>query len=252
MKNLNFIAYKSTSTGKIAGAPIFTVCVIAAMLISFPFGSFAQNNEHNDGEVAPGNPGKYYSFLMEGGIELTYPVAPLPLRQNFNGVYGVHYSISQDVFKGLYAGIELQSSMASAQPPIPFPIATAAPNMYLYNGAVKLTYCTAETGEFLFSFSLAGGDSWIKFNNIPGYAPPSPPGEWYGKNIPFYSGRVMGGYKANDQLCLSLEIAYTGYLYSFDPAGVGILQVYSPSQSAGHVSFFQWGFGIEYLFGKAK
>jgi hypothetical protein len=228
-----------------------SVCftVMAALLV--PVLSLSQNNEHNDGEVAPGSPSKYYTYLLDGGIELTYPVTPLSLQQYFNGVYAAHISLSQKIYKGFYAGLELQSAMASEQPAVAFPIATIATNMYLYNGAIKLTYCTPETNDFLFGFSAAGGLSWIKFNSIPGWAPQPPAGEWYGKNVPFYSAQVSGGYVVDDQLCLSITLSYAIYNYSFDPQRMGILQVYPASQTGG-VSYFQWGFGIEYLFGAAK
>ncbi len=225
---------------------------LATLAIALPALSFGQNNEHNEGQVAPGAPSVYYPYLLEGGVELTYPVTPLSFRKNFSGVYGTHASLSQKVYKGLYAGIEIQNSMATEQPSVPFPVATVATNMYAYNGALKLTYCSPENGEFLYSASITGGLSWIKFNSLPYGAPPSPPGEWYGRNVVFYTGRVAAGYKVNDQLCLSIDLAYTAYIYSFDPARIGVLQTYTPSQSAGAVTFFQWGFGVQYLFGKAR
>jgi hypothetical protein len=224
----------------------FISLAAALMLVGFTFG---QSNSTDQMSTAPVY--TFYPYMPEIGGELIYPLSNYALRDNFGGVYSVHGSFQFKLINRLYLGLEVQDNQISVATPVTFRVAIATTNMFFYNLGAKLAYSSSQSNNLIFSCSLTAGESWIEFNRMPANAPP-PSAHGYGKNGIFFSPRVFEGYKVNDQLIIGVEITYTYVNYTFNPEYVGITTQYTNAQQSGATSFIGWGFGLQYLLGKAE
>jgi hypothetical protein len=221
---------------------------LSAALI-FAANAFGQASTGND-QMATAPVYTFYPYIPELGGELIYPLSNYALRDNFGGVYSVHASFQGKLINRLYAGVELQDNQISVATPVTFRVAIATTNIFFNDAGAKLAYYSSETNTWQFSCSVVVGESWLSFTKMPDSLK-APPGG-FGKQAVFFSGRVFEGYKVNDELRIGLEVTYTMYNYTFDPAYVGIATEYTNAQKSGTTSFIGWGFALHYLLGKPQ
>jgi hypothetical protein len=105
--------------------------------------------------------------------------------------------------------------------------------------------------DFLITYSLAAGMTYIKFSNVP--ASPEPKGGFY-KEAPFITPNFFVGYRVNNELRIGLEISYLFNFYTFDPHYLGLDKFidYSPSDLNGISTCFTWGFGVYEAFSEKR
>ena len=211
------------------------------------FSCFSQNND----QMSSQTPVKvYFPISLEAGGDLWYPITSFALKNNFGGVYFAHAAIQHQIYKGLYAGLELQNGQISEVTPQTYRIAIATTNLFAYNAGLKVSYYSDESGDWFFSASITAGGSWLAYNKLPANGPMTE--AQLSKKVFFLNPCIRESLKVNDELRIGLEIMYSYYPYNFSPYNVGITQTYSDSQLSGPMTYLAWGFNLTYFLGRAK
>jgi len=224
------------------------VSLVAAVMLTVSV--FGQATTGGDQMPSSGPVYTFFPYVPELGGELIYPLSNYALRDNFGGVYSVHGSFQRLLVNRLYAGIEVQDNQISVATPVTFRVAIATTNIFFNDVGAKLAYYSSEASTWQFSCSVTVGESWLTFTKMPDTLK-APPGG-FGKQAIFFCGRIFEGYKVNDELRIGLEVTYSYYNYTFDPAYVGVSTEYSSAQKSGGTSFIGWGFGLHYFLGKPQ
>ena len=218
----------------------------AAMLYTC---SFAQEAGHDQME-GPAKPQVYSPFSLESGGELWYPLKNYALKNNFGGVYSFHLSLQHVLYKRLYGGLELQDNEISQVSPEAIQIAILKTNLFFYSVGAKLSYYSSQNNDWLFSFSLVAGQSWLFYTKVSDSAAKPPGG--FKKQALFFCPRICESLRVNSHLKIGVELTYTLYNYTFNPQYIGIMQSYTKQQTSGTTTLFGWGFSITYFLGKPQ
>jgi len=188
----------------------------------------------------------FYQGCLQGGGGIIYPITNKALRMSLQGVYYLHFSTSYVIRQHLFAGLELENNQLG----ITGNVSAFNTSMFTYSVGAKIGYYSYMQRDFLISYSVSGGMSYIKFSSTPN----SPPKGGFHYYSPFVTPNIFVGYRVNNELRIGLEFSYLFNFYTYDPYAIGIAQYIDPSPSdvRGISTSFSWGFGVYEAFAEKK
>jgi hypothetical protein len=191
------------------------------------------------------NSDTYYKYSLQGGVEVPYPMGDNAFFKSLVGIYMFHVAQQFSINKHLYGGVEFQDAEFSISiNPVNY---TITPNMFTYLGGLDFGYHTTMAKDFMTSITLFAGEAVINYTSAPIHIKASEP--------TFETISLMEGYTVDEDLRIGFEVTFTSINYTFDPYAIGINNAgisFEPSDIKSPMTYFSWGLGIYWGFGKGK